>query len=192
MLSEFFMNMKIALLLIDILLGKSTNKAWNIVSTSIDWITYSILCILAIYFVTEVMADYANKKTSMSSEEHPITEHPQISICFNNPTTTDPVYAWKMYELGSEINITVVYGSEGSQLILEENENVLPESPNESIIVKRSVRCYTLIAKSKEFHPLSGQQRQIKLEFSPKVKALEKSNPNYHGKSISFLLIFMN
>ena len=172
--------------------GKLTNKAWDIVFTSIDWITYSILCILAIYFVTDVMADYANKKTSMSSEEHPITEHPQISICFNNPTTSDPVYAWKMYELGSEINITVVYGSDGSELILGENENVLPESPNESIIVKRSVRCYTLIAKSKEIHPFSGQQRQIKLEFSPKLKAPDSNDPNYHGMSISFLLIFTN
>ena len=89
MLSEFFMNTKIALSQIDIFQGKSTYKAWNIVLTSIDWIGYTTLCILAIYLVTEVMADYANKRTSMSSEEHPITEHPQISICFNNPTTTE-------------------------------------------------------------------------------------------------------
>ena len=110
------------------------------------------------------MADYANKRTSMYSEEHPITEHPQISICFN-----DPIAAWKMYELGSEINITYIYGSKGSELILGENENKLPESQNEFIVVKRSTRCYMLTAmsNSKEFHPLNGQHRQIKLEFSP-------------------------
>ena len=184
------MNMKIAFSLIDIFQGKSTNKAWNIVSTSIDWVGYTTLCILAIYFVTEVMADYANKRTSMFSEEHPITEHPQISICFNDPTTSDPVFSWKIYELGSDINITYIYGSKGSELILGENENKLPESQNEFIVVKRSTRCYTLTAmsNSKEFHPLNGQHRQIKLEFSPKIKATETE----FGKSILSLLIFMN
>ena len=111
----------------------------------------------------------------MYSEEHPITEHPQISICFNDPTTSDPIDAWKVYELGSDINITYIYGSKGSELILGENENKLPESQNEFIVVKRSTRCYTLTAmsNSKEFHPLNGQHRQIKLEFSPKIKAMD-------------------
>ena len=75
-----------------------------LIKTTLNWMLFLFLTILAIALSLDTLGTYFLKRTSMSSENVPIAEHPSITLCFGDQT----VSPWdrKMYRLGTDFNIT--------------------------------------------------------------------------------------
>ena len=173
--------------------GQRNAKTWKTVWKTVEWICYCTLGTVALFLVSEVIRDYAKQKTSTSSELQPITEDPHIGICFNNPATSDPAHAWKMYDLLTDLNITYFHtsGDEAIPIILQEGNNIIPGSNGDSIFVKRSARCYSLTSKNKNLHSLEGAIRLIVLQFSKKIKAVDPALAHLQGKALPNWVYFV-
>ena len=76
----------------------------RLIKATLNWMLFLFLTILAIALSLDTLGTYFLKRTSMSSENVPIAEHPSITLCFGDQT----VSPWdrKMYRLGTDFNIT--------------------------------------------------------------------------------------
>ena len=83
---------------------KAKRNRMRLIKATLNWMLFLFLTILAIALSLGTLETYFRKRTSMSSENIPITEHPSITICFGDQT----VSPWdrKMYRLGEDFNIT--------------------------------------------------------------------------------------
>ena len=83
---------------------KAKGNRIRLIKATLNWMLFLFLTILAFALSLDTLGTYFLKRTSMSSENVPIAEHPSISICFGDQT----VSPWdrKMYRLGTDFNIT--------------------------------------------------------------------------------------
>ena len=130
--------------------------------TVVDWVAFLTLGSIALASVQGIWYDYANTKTSLSWSSEAISSHPTITMCFG------PIeeYPHKTFELHSEMNISYAVNSMNF-LVLNEKDNTSPKFGNETIFLEQLQRCYKISAKS---IPTKGEERSIKIEFSPSLK----------------------
>ena len=107
-----------------------TREIIEIAIAVIDWSAFLILAIVGLSTINGIWDVYGSKKTSMTMERQPITEHPTITMCFG-PSSVIPSL-WHPYSqliLGIDFNITY---SNGKRLMIfklssKEDSNIFPK-----------------------------------------------------------------
>ena len=103
-------------------LGKSIKVFFKVV----DWVLFIGFCILACYFMKNVIDEYQAKKTSFTQSLEPITKLPTIVICLESS------FNW-LY--GKEVNIS--YRTPHTEVSLEENQKYDLRDDNEVVEVNQ-------------------------------------------------------
>ena len=136
----------------------------NIVDISfkcLESVIFIILFIVGMLTAKGIIEDYRNERTSMLQSREPITEHPAISICFDEFNI--PLLQRRMFEIGTEINITYYSHPESEPLTLQEH------SKDEIVQLERLRTCYKITNKASVPNSF--------LNFLPKIDSLKK-DPN--------------
>ena len=142
--------------------GKKVNMRVVIaICIVLDWLAFFILGSIALVSVQGIWSDYANTKTSLSWSSEAISSHPAVTMCFASKSE-DP----KMFDLGTEMNITYILESKSS-MILKENANTSPEFGDEVVHLERQFACYKI---SSNAIPTKGEERSIKVEINPHLE----------------------
>ena len=100
----------------------------------------------------------------MTFEKQPIQEQPSIAICFE---VQGKIWDRKLYNIGTEVNITYYRNSATNYITLKEGDNVSPEFGGEIINLRRMQSCYLINVKSENYKHEENLERSIRIDFAP-------------------------
>ena len=98
------------------------------------WFLFAVLICLSYFFIEGVWSDYINKRSNFSTDEKPIDKHPTVTICFDGEN--EKFWNRRMFELGTQMNITYFVENKGMSMSLKEGENLSPDLQDEVIHVQ--------------------------------------------------------
>ena len=88
-------------------------KNSKMILLAMDWFLFIIFCILAIYFMKNVLEEYHEKKTGLAQSLEPISTLPTVVFCLDSP------YTWEY-----EKHLTIAYQGKGIKFTNNLEENV--------------------------------------------------------------------
>ena len=133
------------------------------------WFLFVVLICLSYFFIEGVWSDYINKRSNFSTDEIPIDKHPSVTMCFNGQN--GKVWNRKIYELGTEMNITYFVKNKGMSMSLKEGENLSPDLQDEVIHLRRMQSCFMITSKiNRPDVQLKRDTRAIRLDFDPNLE----------------------
>ena len=153
-------------------------KNSKMILLAMDWFLFIIFCILAIYFMKNVLEEYHEKKTGLAQSLEPITTLPTVVFCIDSP------YPWEYKK-----HLTISYQGKGINLgnNLDEHVNHVSESGKEIVqVVQIENKCFKVTPTISEEFPKGGFRRiLLKLKqrntMPESVKVYFTSETNSYG-----------
>ena len=93
----------------------------------IEWLVYLGFCLLAGYFMKDVIEQFQAKETFMGQSLEPITELPTVAICMNNGT-------WQFDE---HLRLIYQVDEEDEKHLMTENISIYIPRENETVIFQQ-------------------------------------------------------
>ena len=98
----------------------------------LEWLLFITLCIIAIFFMKEVLIQYNSGDTSFKQYESTITESPTITLCLNDKFLTN--YSWNEHTYGIDLNIS--YYIDDVKVLLSMGDDTFNNNTEEIIQVR--------------------------------------------------------
>ena len=98
----------------------------------LEWLLFITLCIIAIFFMKEVLIQYNSGDTSFKQYESTITESPTITLCLNDKFLSN--YSWYEHTYGIDLNIS--YYIDDVKVLLSMEDDAFNNDTEENIQVR--------------------------------------------------------